>query len=105
MSYPGSENKNQPIVTVVSVTNSPTGETSHTFQKATKSFFVICNEWEMLRVAWATGQVGSAGGNWFKLFPRECYKEPNLLIDITEPLYMNAPDASANVDVAIVEWT
>jgi len=104
MSYPGSELKFTPSVTVVSVTNNSSSETSFTFQDRTKSFTIICNEFELLRISWQTGEVGSASGDWFLLYPREDYTEDSCMTGIAKKIYMNAPNAAAAVDVAVIEW-
>ena len=106
MSFPGAEIKFTPKITVVSVTNSASGQSTHQLQEGCKAFTVICNEFELIRVAWETGQVGSASGNWFILYPRESYTVNGLHIapDNHDTLYMNAPSASAAVDVAVIEW-
>ena len=104
MSFPGSENKRGPLVTVVSVTKTPTSETSHEFRAGTKGFTLTCNELEMLRVSWATSEVDDAAtGNFFELYPRDVYSEDGCLFSKLK-IYMNAPSAAADVDVAIVEW-
>ena len=104
--FPGSDIKGQYTQTRLSVTNNSSSETEHKFQKGVKAFMVICNEFEIVRVSWASGEVDDSSGVWFLLYPREPYSEENLYLtdDNRRSLWMNAPDAAASVIVYILEW-
>lgn len=104
--FPGSDLKCNVTQTKVDVTNNSASETEHAFQKGTKAFTLICNDFDILRISWASSEVDDASnGDWFLLYPRESYSEEDLhLTNPARSLWMNAPDASANVDVVVIEW-
>jgi len=92
--------KTQPTLNRESVTY--TGETAITLPDHTRAILVRALSATDLRVAWATGQVNSASGDWFLLREGETYWEDDMWTGKT--LYMRADVAAANVDVAVLTW-
>jgi hypothetical protein len=96
--------KRSPLITVKTVVTS--GETSHQLRLSTSAVMVECNEDYGIRVAWATGEVDNASGNWFLLRPGAVYWEEDIFVDpVMRVLYLRTDSGSTTRKVAVLEWT
>jgi hypothetical protein len=97
----GTVQKSQPIITRVAVDAT---EDSHTLRQDTRSFTVQCQEFEEIRVAFASGETADSS-DYIVLRPN-CSLTEDDVYSVGEDwvIYLRAPNVVSAVGVAVLEW-